>query len=71
MTPRDNCYILGHECPNEILQDVLDREQNVTFVVKVSHLDDEIVTCGSPYKFSMMNSPEISHLGKTIISLHW
>ena len=31
--PRDNCYISGQEGPNQILQDVADREQTVVYVV--------------------------------------
>ena len=70
-TPKENCYILGYEGPNAISQDVPNRAQNLISLVKVSDLDDETVTRGSPYKFFMMNSPEISHLGKTIISPNW
>ena len=33
--------------------------------------EDEIVTRGSPYNFTMMKSPEIGHLGKIIISPNW
>ena len=29
------------------------------------------MTRGSPYKFAIMNSSEISHLGKTLISPNW
>ena len=35
-TPAKNWYISGYEGPNEISQDVLDREQTVIFVVNVS-----------------------------------
>ena len=71
MIPRENCYISGYEDPNEILHDFLDREQTIIFVVKGSYLDDETGTRGSPYKFAMLNSPELSHRGKTIISPNW
>ena len=40
-------------------------------MVKISYLEDEIVTHGSPYKFALLNSPEIAHLGKTNISPNW
>ena len=69
--PRENCYISGYKGPNEILQDVLDRAQIVLSVVKFSDAESETMTCGSLYKFSMLNSPEISHLGKTLISPNW
>ena len=71
MTLRKNCYISGYEGPNEISQDVIDREQMVLSVVKVSDPEGETVTRGSLYKFSMLNNTEISHLGKTIMSLNW
>ena len=70
-TPRENCYILGYKGPNGISQDVLDRAQTAISVVKVSKLDDEIVTRGSPYTFIMLNSPETCHLGKTLIIPNW
>ena len=67
-TPRDNRYISGYEGPNEIYQDVTDKSWTLIYVVKVSNPDDETGTRGSPYKFVMLNSPEIRHLGKNIIS---
>ena len=38
----------------------------VIFVVKVSYPEDEIVTRGSLYNFTVLNSPEIGHLGKLV-----
>ena len=70
-TPRENFYISGYKGPNKISQDVPDRARTVISVVKVSYPDDEIGTRGSPYKFAMLNNPEISHLGKTLISTNW
>ena len=67
-TARENCYISGYEGPNEILRDFLDRAWNLPSVVKISDPEGETVTRGSLYKFAMLNSPEISHLGKTLIS---
>ena len=69
--PRENCYILGYEGPNEILQNVTDREQPIISVIKFSNPEGETVTRGSPYKFIMLNSPKLSHCGKTIISPNW
>ena len=40
----------------------------VLSVVKFSDIDGETGTRGSLYKFAMLNSPEISHLGKIHIS---
>ena len=71
MTPRENCYISGYEGPNEISQNVPDRARIVLSVLKVSDPEGETVTCGSLYKFSMLNSPQIHHLGKTLISPNW
>ena len=70
-TPRENCDILGYKAPNEISQDFLDREQTLISLVKVSYPKGETLTRGSPYKFAMPNSPELSHRGKTIISPNW
>ena len=39
--------------------------QTLLSMVKVSDLDDETGTCGSPYKFAILDSSEISHIGKT------
>ena len=69
--PRENWYISGNEGPNEILQDVLYREWSLVFVINVSDPEGETVPCRSPYKFDMLNSPEISHLGKLCISPNW
>ena len=52
-------------------QYVLDREWTLISMVKFSYPDDETGTHGSSYKFTMLNSPEISHLGKTLISPNW
>ena len=71
MTPRENCNISGYKNQNEISQNVPDREQTLISVVKVSDPKAETVTCGSPYSFSMLNNPETSHLGKTLISPNW
>ena len=70
-TPKENRYISGYEGPNEISQDFLDREWILISLVNVSDPEDETVTRGSLYTFSMMNSPEIHHLGKIHISPNW
>ena len=61
----------SYKGPNEILQDVPDMAWTVLSVVKFSDPDDETGTHGSPYKFSMLNSPKLSQRGKTIISPNW
>ena len=40
-------------------------------MVEVSDPEDEIGTRGNSYNFAMFNSPEIGHLGKTLISPKW
>ena len=69
--PRDNCYISGYEGSNEISQDFPDRTRTAIYVVIVSDLEGETVTRGSLYEFTMLNSPEIRHLGKTLTSPNW
>ena len=66
-----NLYILGYEGPNEIYQDVPGIPRNLISMEKFSNPEGEIVTCGSPYKFAMLNSPKTGHLGKTLISPNW
>ena len=69
-TPRENFYISGYEGQNEISQDVPERERPEIYVVIV--LDPgEPVTLGSLYNFAMLNIPETSHLGKTLMSTNW
>ena len=67
-TPRENCYISSYKDPNEILQHVPYWAWNLISVVKFLDPEDEPVTRGSPYKCAMLNSPEISHCGKTLMS---
>ena len=62
---------MGHKGPSEIYQDVPKSAETVTSLVKVSDPDDETWTRGNLYKFSMMNNPEIRHLGKTLIIPNW
>ena len=71
ITPRENCYISGYEGPNKIYEDVPERTWTLISLVEVSDPKDEIVTRGSLYNFSIMNSPKIGHLGKMIISPNW
>ena len=68
MTPGDNFYISRYEGPNEILQDVTEMAWTLVSVARFLDPEYETVTRGSPYNFTMLNSPEIGHLGKTLIS---
>ena len=67
----ENCYILGYEGPNEIYQDFPDKAQNVISLVKFPDPEGETMTRGSLYKFDLLNSPKMRHLGKTHISSNW
>ena len=62
---------MGYRGPNGIPEDVPERARTILSVVEVSDLEDETVTCGSSYNISMLNSPEIGHLGKLLISPNW
>ena len=55
-TPRENCYISGYEDPNEISQDVPDREHNVLSMINFSYPEGETMTHGSLYNFVMLNN---------------
>ena len=70
-TPWENFDISGFKGPNEIYEDFLEREWNLISMVHVSDPEDETVTCGSPYNFTMLSSPKKGHLGKKIISTTW
>ena len=70
-TPGENCYISGYRGPNEIYQDVIEREWTLLSVIEFSDPEDETVTRDSSYNFAVLNSPETGHLGKTIISPNW
>ena len=61
----------AYKYPKEIYQDDLDREWTVLSLVKFPNPDDETGTRGSLYKLAMLNSPKISHIGKTLIRLNW
>ena len=56
-----------------ILMKLMVLEQRLDRIAQCKFLDheDEQGTRGSPYKFPMLNSPEISQLGKTLISPNW
>ena len=71
MTPRENCYISSYKGPNEISEDVLEREQTLISLVKFLDPEDETVTRDRPYNFAVLNSPVTGHLGKRIINPNW
>ena len=71
MTPGENCYILGYKGPNEIYEDVPEMEYTLISLIQILYPKDETVTCGSPYNFTILNSPEKGDLGKTLIGPNW
>ena len=46
-------------------------EWTISSLVQISDTEYETVTHGSPYNFSVLNSPVIGHLGKMIIIPNW
>ena len=70
-TPGTNWYILAYKGPNEIYDNVLERERTIISVVRVSDLEYETVARGIPYNFVVLNSPVTGHLGKMIINPNW
>ena len=62
---------MGFRGPNGIPEDVPEREQTVLSVVRISEPEDEPVTRGMPYNFTVLNSPITGHLGKMIINPNW
>ena len=61
----------GYKGPNEIYEDVPEREWNVCSMEEVSYPKYETLTRGSPYNFTILNSPVTSHIGKMIINPNW
>ena len=64
-------YILGYKGPNGIPKDVPEISRTVISMVRNSKPEDEPVTCGMPYNFTVLNSPVTCHLGKRIINPNW
>ena len=62
---------MGYRCPSGILEDVPKIAWTLISVVQISEPEDEPVTCGMPYNFTILNSPVIGHLGKMIINPNW
>ena len=62
---------MDYRGPNGITKDVPEIEQTVLSMVQISEPEDEPVTRGMLYNFTVLNSPVIGHLGKMIISLDW
>ena len=62
---------MGYKSPNVIYEGVTERAQKLLSVIQVSNPEDETVTLGSPYKFTILNSPVTGHLGKRIINTKW
>ena len=52
-------------------KDVIEREHTLISVVIISDLEDQPVTRGMSYNFSVLNIPVTGHLGKRIINPKW
>ena len=70
-TPRENFYSLGHIGPNGIHKDFPEIKRTLISMVRISEPEDELVTRGMPYNFTVLNSPITGHLGKMIINPNW
>ena len=70
-TPGENYNILGYRGPNGIPEDVQKIAWTVISVVRISEPEDEPVTRGMPYNFTVLNSPVTGHLGQMIINPNW
>ena len=66
-----NCCIFGYKDPNGIPQDVPEKSRTLFSVVRSEKPEDEIVTHGRPYNFTVLKSPVTGHLWKRIINLKW
>ena len=62
---------MGYRGPNGITEDVPEKERPVVSFIQISEPEDEPVTCGMPYNFTILNSPVIGHLGKIIVNPNW
>ena len=71
MTLGDNCCRVGYRGPNGIPKDVREKSQTVLSVVQILEPEDESVTRGMPYNFTVLNNLVTGHLGKMIINPNW
>ena len=62
---------MGYRGPNGIMKDVPKRVQTEISVVQILEPEDEPVTHGIPYNFTILNSLVTGHLGKMIINSNW
>ena len=59
---------MGYRSPNGIPEDVEKLSWTLISIIQILDLEDEPVTCGMLYNFTVLNSPETGHLGKMIIN---
>ena len=62
---------MGYRGPNGIHEYVSEIAWTVLSVVLIYEPEDEPMTCGMPYNFTVLNSPITGHLGKMIINSNW
>ena len=62
---------MGYRGSNGIPEDVPEIARTVIYVVQISEPEDELVTRGMPYNFTVLNSAVTGHLVKRIINPKW
>ena len=62
---------MGYRGPNGIPKDFPEIKYTIVSVVQISEHEDEPMTRGSRYNFTVLNSAVTGHLGKMIIGPNW
>ena len=62
---------MGYRDPYGIIEDVTEISWPLISLVQISEPEDEPVTHGMPYNFTVLKSPVTVHLGKMIINQNW
>ena len=62
---------MGYRGTNGIPEDFIEIAWPVLSLFQISEPEDEPVTRGMPYTFTILNSPVTGHLGKMIINPNW
>ena len=62
---------MGFRGPNEIFEDVPKRVWNLISFFQISDSEDEPVTRGMLYNFTVLSISVTGHLGKRIINPKW
>ena len=62
---------MGYRGPNGIPEDVPKIARPLIYFFQISEPEDELVTRGMPYNFTVLNSAVAGHLAKMIIHPNW